>query len=329
VQQIKTGITGIGSYLPAKILTNFDIEKIVDTSDEWIFTRTGIKERHVVEDESTFDMSLKAVKEALEVAGVPGSQINLVIVATITPDHLITPSTACQIQAAIGAKNAGAFDISAGCSGFLYALSMARQFIKSGKGEHALVVGAETLTKITNWQDRETCILFGDAAGAVVVSKVDEEGLFKFILGSDGSGGELLTLPAGGVKMPFSKEALSENQQYIHMQGNKVFKFATRIIDVALKDVLERNNFSLEKVNYFALHQANIRILKSWAHKYKVPMEKVLTNIEYCGNTSAASVPVLLNEYYKNGTIKKGDYIASMAFGAGLTWAGGLIKWII
>lgn len=322
------GILGIGYYVPEKTLTNFDLEKMVDTSDEWITERTGIKQRHIAaEGEATSDLSFKAAQNALADAGVSPEEIDLVIVATASPDHAF-PSTACLIQDRIGAKNAAAFDLSAGCSGFVYSLGVASQMIKTGLYNKALIIGAETLSRIMNWQDRNTCVLFGDGAGVAVVGVVEDGlGVLGIDLGSDGSGGKYLFQPAGGSRKPASPETVAENEHTIHMNGPEVFKFAIQIMGKTAKRALAKAGMQPEELDLLVPHQANMRIITSAAKRLKAPMEKVWVNVDKYANTSAASIPIALCEAQQAGALKKGDNVLLVGFGAGLTWASIVLKW--
>ncbi|AZR72745.1 3-oxoacyl-ACP synthase [Anoxybacter fermentans] len=325
--RIRAGITGIGSYLPEKVITNFDLEKIVDTSDEWIRTRTGIQERRVVrDDQATSDIAYDAAKRALEDAGVNPEELDLIICATVTPDYLF-PATACLIQDRLGAKNAAAFDMETGCSGFVYALCIASQFVQVGTYKKVLVIGAETLSKITNWKDRSTCVLFGDGAGAAVVEPVETGGILGFHLGSDGSGGKYLKMPAGGSRRPASVASVEEDAHYIHMEGNQVFKFAVKIMSKAALKALKNAGLKPEDIDFMIPHQANLRIIDAAAKRLKLPSEKVYVNLPKYGNTSSASIPIALDEAYQDGMFKKGDKIVLVGFGAGLTWASAVIEW--
>lgn len=324
----QAGIVGVGSAAPEKILTNADLEKIVDTTDEWIRTRSGIVERRICEDgQAASDLACRAGEAALARSGLSGKDIDLVIVATITGDTLI-PSTSCIVQDKIGAPNAAAFDLSAGCSGFVYSLAVANSMIASGAHTNALVIGVDILSSVTNWEDRSTCVLFGDGAGAAVVSPVGEgEGLLSFCLGSDGSGGELLTIRAGGSKFPTSEETVRDKLHFIEMKGAEVFKFAVRIMGDAAIDALEKSGYGPEDVDLFIPHQANIRIIDAAARRLNLPDEKVFVNVQKYGNTSAGSIPLAVDEAYSSGRIKKGDLVVVVGFGAGLTWAASAMRW--
>lgn len=322
------GITGIGYSVPDKILTNADLEKIVDTSDEWIVERTGIRERRVAAAEvSTSMLAAEAALKAIADAKLTPEDIDLIILATATPD-MAFPSTACLVQDKIGAVNAAAFDLSAGCSGFVYGVNVGSQMIATGVYKHVLVIGAETLSKILDWQDRNTCVLFGDGAGAAVLSEVEPGyGILSIDLGADGSGGESLLQPAGGSRMPATAETVANRQHYLQMNGSEVFRFATKVMGASALRVLERAGITSEQVDWLVPHQANIRIIQSAAKRLKLPMDKVIVNVDRYGNTSAASIPIALGEARDQGKIKKGDTLVLVGFGAGLTWAGCVLKW--
>ena len=322
------GIIGIGSYLPEKIMTNKDLEKIVDTSDEWIVDRTGIKERRIVDaGVATSDLGALAAKEALLNAGVTADEIDLIIVATATPD-MFFPSTACLVQNLIHATKAAAFDLSAGCSGFAYGLVVGSQFIQTGLYKKVLVIGAETMSKVLDWTDRNTCVLFGDGAGAVVLSEVPEGyGILGMELGSDGSGGDLLNMPAGGSRNPATADTVAQRMHTLQMSGSDVFKFAIKVMGEAAVKALDNAGLAPEEVDCFVPHQANIRIIQSAAKRLKLPMEKVVVNVDKYGNTSSASIPIALNEAIKDGKINNNDIVVLVGFGAGLTWASCVMKW--
>ena len=322
------GILGMGHYVPEKILTNFDLEKMVETSDQWITERTGIKQRHIAApEEATSDLCYNAAMVALKDAGVAPEEIDLVIVATASPDHVF-PSTACLVQDRIGAKNAAAFDLAAGCSGFVYSLGVASQMIATGLYKHALIIGAETLSRIMNWTDRNTCVLFGDGAGAAVLGPVEEGyGVLGIDMGADGSGGKYLIQPAGGSRNPASPETVEANDHTIHMNGPEVFKFAIQIMGKTAKRALAKANMKAEDLDMLFPHQANLRIISSAAKRLKMPMEKVWVNVDKYANTSAASIPIALCEAQAAGALKKGDNILLNGFGAGLTWASIVLKW--
>ncbi|NLV77681.1 MAG: ketoacyl-ACP synthase III [Tissierellia bacterium] len=322
------GITGIGSALPDKVITNDDLSKMVDTSDEWIRTRTGIRERRIVEDDmATSDLCTEAAIKALEDAKVDPKDIDLIIVATVTPD-MAFPSTACIVQKNLGATNAAAFDMSVGCSGFLYGLATGTNFIKAGAYKKVLVIGAEVLSKIMDWEDRSTCVLFGDGAGACVLERCEEGlGILSYNLGADGENGHFLTQPAGGSRMPSSIETVEKRLHYIHMDGREVFKFAVRVMEKASIEALKEVDMELEDIDFLIPHQANIRIINSAAKRLKVPKDRVYVNLDRYGNMSSASIPIALEEAYREGLINKGDNILMVAFGAGLTWASVILKW--
>jgi 3-oxoacyl-[acyl-carrier-protein] synthase-3 len=323
----KAGISGVGKYLPQKVLANADLEKIVDTSDEWITTRTGIKERRLAAGtEAASDLASAAARQAISRAGVKPEEIGLVIVATITPD-LPFPATACLVQDALGIKHAACFDISAACAGFVYALSVAGQFISSGAYKHALVVGAEKLSAVTDWQDRNTCVLFGDGAGAAVVSAVKRGGIISSYLGCDGSRKDLLFIPAGGSRLPASPQSLQARQHYIKMQGNELFKLAVRAMTEAAQKVLRQARLKFSDVDLVIPHQANARIIMAVAKKLGLAEEKIYLNIERYGNMSSASTAIALCEALEQGRIKKGDLVLLDTFGAGLVWGACLIEW--
>jgi len=323
----KVGIIGVGEYLPKKVLTNADLEKMVDTSDEWITTRTGIKQRRLAaKDEATSDLAIKAARQALRDAHLKPEDIDLVIVATITPDSSF-PSVACILQNALAIKNAACFDVSAACAGFVYALSVAQQFIACGAYKNALVVGAEKLSSVTDWKDRNTCVLFGDGAGAVVVSGVKSGGILSFYLDSDGSKKHLLMMPAGGSRMPASRQTLAKRLHYLKMEGNELFKLAVTLMAQAAQEALKRAGLECKDLDLVIPHQANIRIIMAMAKKLGLPKEKIYLNIEKYGNMSSASTATALVEAVKKGKIKKGDIVLLDAFGAGLVWGSCVLKW--
>ena len=316
-------ILGTGSYLPENVVTNDDLAKIMDTSDEWISSRTGIRQRHLVKDETTAGMSAKAAEQALEEAGMKAEDIDLLIVGTLSPDH-VTPSCACEVQSMIGAVNAVAFDINAACSGFMYAMNTAYAYIHSGIYKNALIIGAETLSKIMDWNDRSTCVLFGDGAGAAVV-KGDETGLLKFTQGADGSKGMVLAC-----KSRLNNNPLVQNPtdlDYVYMDGQEVYKFAVSTVPAAIKQVMDEAGLVESDIKYFLLHQANIRIIQSVAKRLKSDLDKFPITLDRCGNISAASVPILLDEVNKKGMLKRGDKIVLAGFGAGLTWSAAVMEW--
>ncbi|CEJ74788.1 3-oxoacyl-ACP synthase [[Clostridium] sordellii] len=325
----KAGIVGVGSYVPKNIISNFDLEKIMDTSDEWIKTRTGIRERRIVdENEATSDLATKAALNAIKDANLTPEDIDLIIVATITPD-MIFPSTACLVQANIKATKAACFDLEAACSGFIYGITVAKQFIESDTYKHVLVIGAEALSRILDYEDRSTAILFGDGAGAVVMGPVIEGGVLSTSLGSDGNGKDYLNIPAGGSKTPASEDSIKNKLHYIKMAGNDVFKFAVRIMQDASVECIESANLEIQDIDYLIPHQANIRIIEASAKRLKLSMDKVYVNLDKYGNMSAASIPVALDEAYREGKIKKGDNIVLVGFGGGLTWGASVVRWSI
>lgn len=325
----KAGILGVGSYVPETIIDNFYFEKIMDTSDEWIKTRTGISERrHASENEATSDLSTKAALKAIECANLTPKDIDLIIVATATPD-MIFPSTACLVQENIGASNAAAFDISVACSGFIYGMTIAKQFVDTKMYKNVLVIGAETLSRFLDYSDRTTSILFGDGAGAVVIGNVECGGILSTYLGSDGSGADVLNIPAGGSKLPAAQDTINNKLHSIKMAGNSVYKFAVRIMGEASLKALELANLTTEDINCLIPHQANTRIIDAAAKKLKLDKDKVFVNLDKYGNMSAASVPVAMDEAYRQGKIKKGDNVVLVGFGGGLTWGASVINWSI
>jgi 3-oxoacyl-[acyl-carrier-protein] synthase-3 len=321
-------ITGTGSYVPGKILTNADLETFVDTSDEWIVTRTGIRERRMAADgENTSDMAAAAARRALEMAGVGAEELDLIVVGTITGDFP-WPATACLVQERLGIRGCAAYDVSAACSGFVYALDAAVRQVQTGGARRALVIGAETLTRVIDWQDRNTCVLFGDGAGAVVLEAQEgDRGVLSTHLHADGSFWELLYQPGFGTRILPTEAGIKERLPYLKMQGNEVFKIAVRsLADVAL-EALEANGLGVADVNLFVPHQANRRILEATAKRLGLTEEQVFVNLDRYGNTSAASIPIALDEANRAGRIKDGDIVLLDAFGGGLTWASALIRW--
>ncbi|ADM69683.2 MULTISPECIES: beta-ketoacyl-ACP synthase III [Paenibacillus] len=322
------GVIGTGKYVPEKILTNKDLEAIVETSDEWIVSRTGIQERHIAAPEqATSDLAYEAAIKALESAGMTAQDLDLIIVATVTPD-MAFPSTACILQDKLGAKGAAAFDLSAACSGFVYGLATATSFIKTGIYNNALIIGADCLSRITDYTDRNTCVLFGDGAGAVVIGEVPEgRGFQSFDLGAEGAGGSLLKLEAGGSRLPASADTLENKQHYIYMNGREVFKFAVRVMGTATVDVLEKAGLSKDDIDLFVPHQANVRIIQSAMQRLDLPEEKVVVNVHKYANTSAASIPLALVEAAEEGRMKEGDRVLMVGFGGGLTWGASVLVW--
>ena len=325
---IRARITGTGSYVPEKILTNKDFEKYLDTTDEWIVARTGIRERHIAaEGENTSDLCLKAARNALDMAGIKAEDIDLIIVATITGDYP-WPATACIVQNKLGAKQCGAYDISAACSGFIYALSNAVAQIESGAIKRALVIGAETLSRIVDYNDRNTCLLFGDAAGAVVLEAGEgERGILSSHLHSDGSYFELLGQPAFGTAVTPTEEIIRDRGYFLTMQGNEVFKVAVKMLAEVAQEAVEANGMTVDDIDLLIPHQANIRILEATAKRMKLPSEKVYINVDRFGNTSAATIPLALDEANRAGKLKENDLLVLNAFGGGFTWAATCLRW--
>lgn len=327
-----SSIIGTGSYLPEKILTNDDLSKIVDTSDEWITTRTGIKERHIAaDDQATSDLAAEAARRAMTAAGVTPEEIDLIVVATVTPD-MFFPSTACFVQRKIGATNAVCFDISAACSGFLYALQVARHFLNAGSRTTALVIGAEKLSSLVNWEDRNTCVLFGDGAGAVVIRAVDADTdapgrVLSTVMGSDGTLSDLLKVPGGGSALPITPENAASRPNTIHMEGRETFKHAVTRMCQASEQALEMAGLTKADIAMVIPHQANARIITAIADRLGLPEEKTFVNVDKYGNTSAATIPVALDEAHRQGRIKRGDIVLLVAFGGGFTWASSVLRW--
>jgi len=323
----KVGIIGVGKYLPSRVLSNADLEKMVDTSDEWITTRTGIKERHLVsKSEAASDLAIKAAESALKDAKLKPQDIDLIIVATITPDMQF-PSTACFVQAKLGAHKAVCFDLSAACAGFVYALVIAQQFIARGAYKNALVIGAEVLSSITDWKDRNTCVLFGDGAGAALLAEVESGGILSTYLGSNGSMSGLLMLPGGGSRNPASHKTIDAKLHYIKMQGNELFKIAVKTMTEAAKVALKQAGLKCSDLDLVIPHQANVRIIIAMAKRLGLSEDKIYLNIKQYGNMSSASTATALCEAVKVGRVKKGDIILLDAFGAGLVWGACIIKW--
>jgi len=321
-------ITGIGHYLPEKILTNADFEKMVDTSDEWIVTRSGIRERHITaENEFTSDMAFEASKMALADAGVDPKDLDMIIVATVTPDMPL-PSTACLLQEMLGAKNAAAFDVSAACSGFIYGLSIGSSMIVAGNAKKVLVIGVENLTSITDYTDRTTCVLFGDGCGAVVLEEGEPgDGVLSTFMQSDGGEKELLYITAGGARTPLTAESIEARDYCIRMKGDGLFKYAVLAMVDAARRTLKKADIDIEDINYLIPHQANIRIIEGVRKRLKLEKEQVVVNIDRVGNTSSASIPIAFSELKEGGILKRGDLVIMVAFGGGLTWGAALIRY--
>lgn len=321
------GILGIGKSVPDRILTNKDLEAMVDTSDEWIVSRTGIKERRIAEPNiAASDLGYEAALEALKRAKLDPQDLDLIIVATITPDHAF-PATACVIQEKLGAINAAAFDLSAGCSGFVYGLEVGQNMVKGGH-QHVLVVGVDVLSRITDYTDRSTCVLFGDGASAAILGAVEPNyGIIATELGADGTGGNYLQLPAGGSRRPANQDTVIAKEHYLQMAGNEVFKFAVRIMANSTERVLAKANLTSDQVDWFVPHQANVRIINSAATRLKIDPDRIFMNVDRYGNTSAASIGIALEELVTTRDVKAGDTIVLVGFGAGLTWGSAVVKW--
>ncbi len=321
-------VESLGAYVPPVVLSNADLEKMVDTSEEWIFERTGIYERRLAsQGMSTSDMAIEAAVSCLSSSAIAASEIDLIIVASTSPDYAF-PATACLVQNAISARSAAAFDMEIGCTGFIYALATGSQYIASGVYRNVMVIGAETLSRIVDWKDRNTCVLFGDGAGAAILTAGKPgEGILAFQLRADGSQSQLLSLPAGLAKFPASQDTLEKGLHYVHMEGKAVFKFAVKAMNSAIIELLQRLGKTPDDIDLLIPHQANIRIIDSACQRFKIPKEKVMVNIEKYGNTSSASIPIALYEAFQNGRIKKGDLVVLVGFGAGLSWGSIAIKW--
>lgn len=325
---VAAGIAGIGSYVPPKVLTNRDLEKMVETSDEWIVTRTGISERHIVgKGTASSDLGVLAAEKALKSAGRSAADVDMIVVSTASPD-LIWPSTACLIQAKLGASRASSFDVQAACAGFVFALTVGAQFIESKRCKVVLVVGTEAMSRFIDWTDRNTCVLFGDGAGAVVLEEVEKGyGLLGSYLGSDGKGSHLLQIPAGGSARPADEETIGEKLHYIKMNGNEVFKFATRATIEAATEALKISGIKDKEVDFLIPHQANQRIIEAAVSRLHITGDKVISNIDRYGNTSTASIPLAMDELWQAARIKKGNIILTVGFGGGLTWGANVIRW--
>lgn len=328
MEEIKSRIIGTGSFLPEKVLTNTDLEKMVDTSDEWITTRTGIKERRIArEDEALSDLAVEASKNAIQMAQIKPEEIDLILVATVTMDQPI-PATACFVQDRIGAKNAAAFDFQAGCTGFVYGLSIADQYIKNRTFKTILLIGGEVLSKILDWKDRSTCVLFGDGCGAVILrGEKGNKGILSTAIHADGSMADFITMPGGGSRIPASHKSIDDNLHVVKMKGNETFKVAVKRIEGACREALEMANLNPEEVRWFIPHQANTRIINAVAERLGWPPEKLYINIERVGNTSAASIPIALDEVVRDNLVKENDILLFSAFGAGLTWGSSVVRW--
>ncbi len=326
-------IAGIGSYVPDKVLTNADLERMVDTSDEWITARTGIRERRIAaDDQATSDLALAAAKAALADAGIDAADLDLVLVATATPD-MFFPATACLVQHRLGAVNAAAFDLSAACSGFIYGIHTADSFIRTGTYKNVLLIGAETMSRVTDWSDRATCVLFGDGAGAVVLKaaegdpKTGDAGVIVSRIFSDGAAWDYICVPGGGSRIPPSTELLDSGDQFLKMRGNETFKVAVRNMERAAREVLDEAGFKPGDLALVVPHQANIRILNAVGERLGLSEDQLMLNLDVYGNTSAASVPLALDEAARDGRVKSGDLVLLLAFGSGLTWGSALIRW--
>jgi 3-oxoacyl-[acyl-carrier-protein] synthase III len=321
------GITGVGCYVPERVLTNDDLAKMVDTSDEWITERTGIKERRVADPgQAASDLALPAARQALEMARLDPADVDLVIVATVTPD-MFFPSTGSLLASGLGADNAAAYDLSAGCTGFMYAVAQAYGAIAGGLAQSAVVVGTETLSKIINWHDRSTCVLFGDGAGAVVLENVREGGFLGFELGSDGEGGKDLSIPAGGSRNPSTAQTVEQELHFLRMNGREVYKFATRVLVSSAEKLLEECGLTVDDIDLYIPHQANKRIIDHAARNLGIPQEKIFVNLHKYGNTSSASIPLCLAEAVKDGRLKEGTRVLMTGMGAGLTWGSAYTIW--
>lgn len=324
----RSRIVGTGSYAPERVLTNRDLERMIDTTDEWIVERTGIRERRMVLDgEASSDLAIEASRRALDMAGLRPEDVDLIILGTVTPD-MLTPSCACFVQQGLGARNAVAFDLSAACPGWIFGVSIADSYIRTGACRNALIVGVETLSKFLDFDDRSTCILFGDGAGAsVLVPSEGPAGVLSSHLYSNGEGGKFITIPGGGSRNPASEQTVSEGKHYVHMDGKEVYRFAVRSLRETAMVALKANNLTPEDIDLFIPHQANGRIIDSTAGGLGLPPEKVFVNLERYGNTSAASIPIALDEAVRGGRVNEGGLILLASFGAGFTWASSVIRW--
>ena len=320
-------ITGIGTNVPDRVMTNDELSYMVDTSDEWIVVRTGIRERRVAaENEALSDIALPAARAALAAAGVRGEELDLVIVATVTPD-MTFPATAALVANELGSSEAAAYDLSAGCTGFMYAVAQAYGMLAGGVCRRALVVGGDLLSKIVDWSDRTTCIVFGDGVGAVLMERVEQGGFLGFELGADGSGGMQLYLPAGGSRAPTSDETVARHEHYVHMNGREVFKFATRVLVSSAEKLLDQLGLTVDDVDLYVPHQANVRIIKHAVERLGIPEEKVVVNVDRYGNTSSGSIPLALADAVRDRRVNRGDIVLMTGMGAGLTWGSGVLEW--
>ena len=320
-------ITGIGTNVPDRVMTNDELSYMVDTSDEWIVVRTGIRERRVAaENEALSDIALPAARAALAAAGVRGEELDLVIVATVTPD-MTFPATAALVANELGSSEAAAYDLSAGCTGFMYAVAQAYGMLAGGVCRRALVVGGDLLSKIVDWSDRTTCIVFGDGVGAVLMERVEQGGFLGFELGADGSGGMQLYLPAGGSRAPTTAETVAQHGHFVHMNGREVFKFATRVLVSSAEKLLDQLGLTVDDVDLYVPHQANVRIIKHAVERLGIPEEKVVVNVDRYGNTSSGSIPLALADAVRDRRVKRGDIVLMTGMGAGLTWGSGVMEW--
>jgi len=323
----RVSITGLGCHVPERVLTNDELSKLVDTSDEWIVERTGIRERRIAApEEAMSDIAMPAAEQALEAAGARAEDVDLLIVATVTPD-MAFPSTGAILADRLGAKDAAAYDLSAGCTGFMYAIAQAYGMVAAGLAKKALVVGGDVLSKLMNWNDRTTCVLFGDGAGAVVLERVDHGGFLGFELGADGGGGKDLSLPAGGSRLPSTAETIANGAHFVHMNGREVFKFATRVLVSSAEALLAECNATVDDVDVYVPHQANVRIIDHATKKLGVDPRRVVVNVDRYGNTSSGSIPLALADAQEDGRLREGELVLMTGMGAGLTWGSGLLEW--
>jgi len=324
---VRVSVTGLGCHVPERVLTNDELSTMVDTSDEWIIERTGIRERRIAApEEALSDVCLPAAEQALETAAARAEDVDLLIVATVTPD-MAFPSTGAILADRLGAKDAAAYDLSAGCTGFMYAIAQAHGMVAAGLAKKALVVGGDVLSKIMNWNDRSTCVLFGDGAGAVVLERVQKGGFLGFELGADGGGGKDLSLPAGGSRQPITAETLANGANFVHMNGREVFKFATRVLVSSAEAVLAECDATVDDVDVYVPHQANVRIIDHATKKLGVDPKRVVINVDRYGNTSSGSIPLALADAEQDGRLREGELVLMTGMGAGLTWGSGLLEW--